>query len=222
MNTAESKAKYEFALFYNNFIAELLQKPHTKEMHQLLLSKKARSDKELIDLYDCRQLICFRDIKMLKECQDPLSEKQHLIQNSDLNANLVQNTGYTQKFLLGLIRELPEELIMMIGAYSNHVKNQKSLIRIEFYNTWFATNNSRITKLLKDWSKAKLGVALNNIRSPNNPYYNSCQRTSAAYKNGSALMFRSRIETLIKEKGLRSNQEQYSLLLAIEKYNERK
>ena len=37
--------EYEFAIFYNNFISDLLQKPHTLEMHQLLLTKKAQSDK---------------------------------------------------------------------------------------------------------------------------------------------------------------------------------
>jgi len=219
MNATE----YEFALFCNNFIAELLQKPHSKEMHKLLLSKKAISDKELIDLYDCRRLICFRDIKMLRECSDPLSEKQLLFQTSDLNATLVQNTGYNQEpFLLTLISELPEELRRMIGSYSNHVKNQKSLVRIEFYNNWFAANKKRITNLLKGWTKAKLGVALNNIKSSNNPYYNKCPKGSVVYKKSSELMFRSRIETLIEEKGHRSNMEQYSLLLAIEKYNEKK
>lgn len=222
MNNSESKAKYEFALFYNNFITELLQKPHAKEMHKLLLSKKEEADRELFALYDCRRLICYRDIKMLRVCPDPLSEKQLLVLNSDLNATFVQNTGYIQQVLLGLITELPEELRRMIGCYSPHVRNQKSLIRIEFYNSWFAANKTRIIGLLKSWSKAKLGVVLNNIKSTNNPYYNKCPKDSAVYKKSSELMFRSRIETLIEEKGRRSNMEQYSLLLAIEKYNERK
>jgi hypothetical protein len=157
---------------------------------------------------------------MLRECSDPLSEKQLLFQTSDLNTTLVQNTGYNQQlFLLTLISKLPEELKRMIGSYSPHVKNQKSLIRIEFYNTWLATNKKRIVGLLKGWSKAKLGHTLDNIWSPNNPYYNNCKKTSATYKKVSELVLRSRIETLIEEKGHRSNMEQYSLLLAIEKYD---
>ena len=216
MNATE----YEFALFYNNFIAELLLKPHEKEMHQLLLSKKARSDKELLALYQAnsRRSNCLNDIKKLRKSPSPTRNSLDL----DLNATFVQNTNIGQLFLLGLIRELPEELRRMIGSYSHHVKNQKSLLRIKFYDTWFTANKSRITNLLKGWSKAKLGVALTNIRSPNNPYYNNCKKTSTAYKKGTELMFRSRIETLIEEKGHRSNMEQYSLLLAIEKYDEKK
>ena len=211
-----NNAEYQFAIFYNNFIAELLQKPHTKEMHELLLSKKARSDKELLALYQAnsRRANCLNDIKKLRECPSPLDK--------NLNATFVQNTNIGQLYILGLISHLPEELKRMIGSYSPHVKNQKSLIRIEFYNAWFKANKARIIGFLKGWSKAKLGFALNNIRSPNNTYYNSCQKTTAAYKKGSELMFRSRIETLIEEKGKRSNMEQYSLLLAIEKYNEKK
>lgn len=205
-----NRTEYEFAIFYNQFIAELLQKPHAKDMHELLISKKARSDKELLALYQAnnRRVDCLNDIKKLGQTVNPL------------NAVFVENTNIGQLYLLERIRELPEELVKLVGSYSNHVKNQKSLVRIEFYNTWFNTNKARITNLLKGWSKAKLGFVLGHVRSPNNPYYNClASKTSAAYKKGTELMFRSRIETLIVEKGNRSHLEQYSLLLAIEKYN---
>jgi hypothetical protein len=206
-------SEYEFAMFYNNFISDLLQKPHTKEMHQLLLVKKAQSDKELLALYQTcsRRMICLKDIQDFKKNQDPFEQ--------NLNAPFIQTTDYIQSLLLGLIGELPEDLIKLIGSYSPHIKNQKSLVRIEFYNNWFKANKSRITNLLKNWSKAKLGFALNNIQSPNNPYYNCCLQGSQDYKKSYALIFRSLIEKLIEEKGKRSNMEQYSLLLAIEKYD---
>lgn len=213
---------YEFAIFYANFIADLLQKPHAKSMHELLLAKKARSDKELLALYQAnnRRSLCLNEIKTLRTDMDSLT------QNPNPNQNLVQNAIFVQMcqfFLLELVRQLPEDLIKMIGAYSQHVKNQKSLVRIEFYDNWFKLNRSRITKLLKGWSKAKLAFVIDKIRSPNNPYYNClASKTSAAYKKGTELMFRSRIETLIVEKGNRSHLEQYSLLLAIEKYNGKK
>ena len=189
-------------------------------MHELLLSKKARSDKELLALYQAnsRRTNCLNDIKKLRQNLNSNSNPLDI----NLNATFVENTNIGQLYLLTLIRELPEELKRMIGSYSHHVRNQKSLIRIEFYNSWFAANKTRIIGLLKGWSKAKLGHALNNIRSANNPYYNRGQRISASYKKSSELIFRSRIETLIEEKGKRSNMEQYSLLLAIEKYNEKK
>jgi hypothetical protein len=211
---------YEFAIFYANFIADLLQKPHAKSMHELLLEKKARSDKELLALYQAnnRRALCLNEIKTLRTDTDCLIQIP--------NQNHVQNAIFVQMcqfFLLELVGQLPEELIKMIGSYSNHVKNQKSLVRIEFYDNWFNANKARIVKLLKGWSKAKLGFVLDKIRSPNNPYYNClASKTSDAYKKGTELMFRSRIETLIVEKGNRSHLEQYSLLLAIEKYNGKK
>ena len=80
-------------------------------------------------------------------------------------------------------------------------------------------NRSRIVGLLKNWSKTKLGFVLDKIKSLNNPYYNCFQPGTSEYKKNTVLMIRSRIEYLIEEKGKRSNMEQYSLLLAIEKYD---
>lgn len=209
--------EYEFAIFYNNFISDLLQKPHTLEMHQLLLTKKAQADKELFTLYQtcCNRKFCLEEIKDLRKIPDNLD----LFSNLSLNEQIIINTDC---LLLQQIGLLPEDLIKLIGSYSPHVRNQKSLIRIEFYDNWFKINKKRIIGLLKGWSKAKLGFALNNIRSPNNPYYNCCLQGMTEYRKGSALMFKSRIETLIEEKGKRSNMEQYSLLLAIEKYDKKK
>lgn len=206
--------EYEFAMFYNNFISDLLQKPHTLEMHQLLLTKKAQADKELLTLYQT----CYNRKFYLEEIKNLKKIPNHLY-NLVSNENIVINIDC---LLLHKIGELPEDLIKLIGSYSPHVKNQKSLIRIEFYDNWFKINKKRIISLLTGWSKVKLGFALNNIRSPNNPYYNCCLQGMSEYRKGTALMFKSRIETLIEEKGNRSNMEQYSLLLAIEKYDKKK
>jgi hypothetical protein len=212
-------SEYEFAMFYNNFISDLLQKPHTLEMHQLLLAKKAQADKELLILYQicCKRKICLQEIKELRKGPESLD----LFSNFVSDATFI-NKDYGQILLLSMIGKLPEDLVKLIGSYSPHVKNQKSLVRIEFYNNWFNTNKARITNLLKSWSKSKLGFVLNNIQSPNNPYYNCCLQGSQDYKKSYALIFRSLIEKLIEEKGQRSSMEQYSLLLAIEKYDKRK
>jgi hypothetical protein len=207
-------AEYEFALFYNNFISDLLRKPHSTPMHKLLLDKKARADKELLTLYQT----CYNRIYYLKEIKE-LKKGPDLLSNLVIDVNVIINTDC---LLLGLIGQLPEDLVKLIGSYSPHVRNQKSLVRIEFYNNWFNTNKARIVKLLKNWSKAKLGFVLNNIQSPNNPYYNCCLQGTQDYKKSYAVIFRSLIEKLIEEKGNRSNMEQYSLLLAIEKYDKRK
>lgn len=209
--------EYEFAIFYNKFISDLLQNPHSKEMHQLLLAKKDQADKELLTLYQT----CHNRIYYLKEINEikKTSASQDLFSNLIIDTKIIINTDC---LLLGLIGQLPEDIVRLIGSYSPHVRNQKSLVRIEFYNEWFKVNKLRITNLLKGWSKAKLGFVLNNIRSPNNPYYNCCLQGSQDYKKSYALIFRSLIEKLIEEKGQRSNMEQYSLLLAIEKYDKKK
>ena len=210
-------AEYEFSIFYNKFISELLQNPHSIAMHQLLLVKKAEADKELLTLYQTHynRIYYLKEIKEIKKA----SASQDLLSNLVIDVNVIINTDC---LLLGLIGQLPEDLVKLIGSYSPHVKNQKSLVRIEFYNSWFAANKDRIVKLLKNWSKAKLGFVLNNIRSPNNPYFNCCLQGTQDYKKSYAIVFRSLIEKLIDEKGNRSNMEQYSLLLAIEKYDKRK
>ncbi len=181
----------KFAILNNQFIDQLLQKTVSdSEFKSLLCKKKIAS---LASLLTAKRE-CKRIEKEIKDKED-------------------------QKKILELIGQLPEELRRLIGSYSPHVKAQKSLIRIEFYDNWFKYNKYRIISLLKNWSKAKLGFVLDKIRSPNNPYYNCCKQGSNEYKKGSALMFRSIIEISIKEKGERSNMEQYSLLLAIERYD---
>jgi hypothetical protein len=117
---------------------------------------------------------------------------------------------------------LPNELIKYIGQYSHAVINQTKLVRIEFYNKWFKTNTDRILNMLKKWKKNHCGFVLDKIKFVSNPYYNNCKVGSSSYKKGDILIFRSRIEILVEEIGVRSNQEKYSLLLAIEKYNARK
>jgi hypothetical protein len=181
----------KFAILNNQFIDQLLKDPSSDSDFKSLLCKKKIAS--LASLLSAKRE-CKRIEKEIKDKED-------------------------QKKLLGLIGQLPEELRRLIGSYSHHVKAQKSLVRIEYYDNWFNYNKYRIIGLLKNWSKTKLGFVLDKIRSPNNPYYNCCKQGTNEYKKGTALMFRSIIEILIKEKGERSNMEQYSLLLAIERYD---
>ena len=187
-------AESEFANLYNKFIDNLLEKNTNKdEFRKLLIQKKLCSIASLLDL-----------------------KHQYEKREKILNETKIQNQ------LFEYIVKLPQYIIKFIGSYSHAVINQKKLIRLEYYNNWFKTNKDRIIKLLKNWSKSKLGFVLDKIRSPNNPYYNCCNQGTVGYKKGNAIMFRSRIETLIEEKGQRSNMEMYSLLLAIEKYDKNK
>jgi len=184
----------KFAILHNQFIDQLLQEPNLdNDFKSLLCKKKIASLASLLSAkYECKRIE-----KEIKQKED-------------------------QKVLFILIAQLPEELKRLIGSYSHHVRNEKSLVRIEFYNNWFVCNRYRIICLLKTWSKAKLVFVLDKIKSQNNPYYNCLNQGSIEYKKNTALMIRSRIEYLIEEKGKRSNMEQYSLLLAIEKYNNKK
>ena len=184
----------KFAILHNQFIDQLLQEPDlTSDFKTLLCKKKIAS---LASLLSAKRE-CKRVEKEIKDKED-------------------------QKVLFVFIGQLPEELKRLIGSYSQHVRTQKSLVRIEFYNNWFNNNKYRIITLLKNWSKPKLGFVLDKIRSLNNPYYNCFQQGNPEYKKNTALMIRSRIEYLIEEKGKRSNMEMYSLLLAIERYDNKK
>jgi hypothetical protein len=184
----------KFAILHNQFIDKLLQEPDLDNDFKSLLYKKKFAALASLLSAKCE---CKKIEKEIKQKED-------------------------QKVLFVLISQLPEELKRLIGSYSHHVRTQKSLVRIEFYNNWFKYNKYRIIGLLKTWSKAKLVFALDKIKSPNNPYYNCFYKNSSEYKKNTALMIRSQIECLIEEKGKRSNMEQYSLLLAIEKYNNKK
>jgi hypothetical protein len=184
----------KFAILNNQFIDQLLKDPSSDSDFKSFLCKKKIAS--LASLLSAKRE-CKRIEKELKDKED-------------------------QKALFGLISHLPEELKRLIGSYSPHVRAQKSLVRIEFYNNWFSHNKHRIMSLLKNWSKAKLGFVLDKIRSLNNPFYNCCKQGTNEYKKVSTIMLRSRIECLIEEKGERSNMEMYSLLLAIEKYDNKK
>jgi len=184
----------KFAILHNQFIDQLLQEHCSDSDFKTLLCKKKIAS--LASLLSAKRE-CKRIEKEIKEKED-------------------------QKTLLLSIGQLPEELKRLIGSYSHHVRTQKSLVRIEFYNNWFNNNKYRIIALLKNWSKAKLGFVLDKIKSANNPYYNCFQPGNSEYKKNTALMLRSRIEYLIEEKGKRSNMDQFSLLLAIERYDNKK
>lgn len=195
--------EYKFAALYKKFIDDLLQenneqdetneKNGSNELKNLLIKKRADAHRRLsIARYN-------------------LNVYEQKIQRQREELELMQRISF-----------LPYEIKQMIGAYSQAVRNQKSLVRIEFYIRWFTDNKARIIALIKGWSKAKLGFVLDKIRSPNNHYCGCCKPGTNEYKKGTALMFKSRIETLIEEKGQRSNMEMYSLLLAIEKYHKKK
>jgi hypothetical protein len=181
----------KFAILNNQFIDQLLKDPSSdSEFKTLLYKKKIVSIGSLLSA----KRECKRIEKEIKDKED-------------------------QKLLFVFIARLPEELKRLIGTYSPLVRSQKSLVRIEFYDNWFYYNKYRIIDLLKNWSKTKLGFVLDKIKSLNNPYYNCFQQGNTILMKDTALMIRSRIEYLIEEKGKRSHMEQYSLLLAIEKYD---
>jgi len=195
MNT-KVESECQFAILYKKFIDDLLKETagtDNKDFKNLLQKKR--------ELADLNLLVAFR---MKEKEEKQIKEREQ------------------QCALFLRISLLPDDLKRLIGTYSPHVRNQKSLVRIEFYNEWFKSNKTHIIILLKGWSKKKLGFVLNHIQSPNNPYYNCCKQGTPHYNKGSALIFKARIELLIEEKGRRSNMEQYSLLLAIEKYDKRK
>ena len=194
--SSKIEANYQYAVMLNTFLDSLLKfNNNTYEMRELLLKRKF-------------------------EAMDQLAYYKEVYEN---NQKLLTNqTVEQEKEVLERIGKLPKEIRKYIGEFSTVVINQKKLVKIEFYNNWFTENKSRITQLLSSWSKPKLAFVLSNIQSAYNKYYNNCKSDTELYKKGTALMFRSKIETLIKIKCQRSNFEKYCLLLAIEKCHDKK
>lgn len=194
--SSKIEANYQYAVMLNTFLDSLLKfNNNTYEMRELLLKRKF-------------------------EALDQLIYTKEVYENN--KKLLTDQTVEQEKQLLERIGKLPQDIRKYIGSFSNVVINQKKLVRIEFYNNWFTENKTRITQLLSSWSKPKLAFVLSNIQSAYNNYYNNCKSGTELYKKGTAIMFRSKIETLIKIKGQRSNFEKYCLLLAIEKCHNKK
>jgi hypothetical protein len=193
--SSEIEANYQYAVLFNTFIDSLLKfNENSYEMKVLLLKRKF-------------------------EAIDQLAYYKETYENNKTKYN---KETEKEKQLLERIGKLPQDIRKYIGRFSNAVINQKKLVRIEFYNNWFNENKSRITRLLSTWNKPKLAFVLSNIQSIHNKYYNNCKSGTEMYKKGSAIMFRSKIETLIESKGQRSDFEMYCLLLAIEKCHEKR
>lgn len=194
--SSKIEANYQYAVMLNSFLDSLLKfNDNTYHMKELLLKRKF-------------------------EAIDMLIYTKEVYENNKIKNNM--STIEQEKQLLERIGKLPKEIKKHIGDFSNVVINQKKLVKIEFYNNWFNENNTRVTKLLSSWSKPKLAFVLSNIQSTYNNYYNNCKSGTEIYKKGTAIMFRSKIETLIKIKGERSNFEKYCLLLAIENCHNKK
>ena len=98
-------AEYEFAIFYNKFISELLQNKHSKEMHQLLLAKKTQSDKELLTLYKT----CYNRIYYLKEII--IIELHYILQYLDV---IVSVSIYLSIEILTLILKIMKVILLFI------------------------------------------------------------------------------------------------------------
>jgi hypothetical protein len=193
--SSEIEANYQYAVLFNTFIDSLLKfNENSYEMKVLLLKRKF-------------------------EAIDQLAYYKETYENNKKKYN---KETEQEKQLLERIGKLPQDIRKYIGRFSNAVINQKKLVRIEFYNNWFNENKTRITRLLSTWNKQKLAFVLSNIQSIHNKYYNNCKSGTEMYKKGSAIMFRSKIETLIESKGQRSDFEMYCLLLAIEKCHEKR
>jgi hypothetical protein len=208
MSSQKINAEYEYNLIIYNMICSLLENTtNTSEMKLLLLKKKK-------DAYKLLQ-ISGHNYKYMNQISKMTPFSFHQICLENLNTTDVLQTH----IMFEHISLLPEDIIKLIGQYSHAVINQKKLVRIEFYNKWFKTNTDRILNMLKKWKKRHLGFVLNKIKSDSNPSYNNCKIGSSSYKKGEIILFRSKIETLVEQIGVRSNQEKYSLLLAIEKYD---
>jgi len=152
--------------------------------------------------------------------QDPPQSNEMLAllhkKKTQVTADLAKSTAQYE-VVYNLFR-MPAELKKIIGAFSNEVVNQKKLLKIEFYNSWFEMHKWRITSLMKSWTKKDLAFVLDKIKpSYDASYHDAFEQKTTRYKTN--VMMLSKIECIINNKGKRSNLEMYSLLLAISTYD---
>jgi hypothetical protein len=152
--------------------------------------------------------------------QDPLQSNEMLAllhkKKTQVTAVLAKSTAQYE-VVYNLFR-MPAELKKIIGAFSNEVVNQKKLLKIEFYNSWFEMHKWRITSLMKSWTKKDLAFVLDKIKpSYDASYHDAFEQKTTRYKTN--VMMLSKIECIINNKGKRSDHDMFSLLLAISTYD---
>jgi len=131
-----------------------------------------------------------RKMKLLKEEQEILEEKQ----------------------LLTRINRLPEDVQRYIGNFSPVIMKLKRQVKYEFFDAWVTQNVERIISILETWTKKHVGFILNRILQLKDPDTEMYIQGDHLYKHWSAGHMRCLIILEISNRCRKPFQDRYQLL----------
>ena len=105
-----------------------------------------------------------------------------------------------ERLLLARINRLPEFLQMLVGEFSPVVKEQKALVKYEFFDRWLNENTEQIMGLVEGWSKPQVGFVLNSIIQLESPDFDGYLKGSTCYQHWPATYMRKQIKVYISHR----------------------
>jgi len=113
---------------------------------------------------------------------------------------LEENEVLEERILLANVDCLPKELQNIIGDFSVVVKQQRALVRLEFFDRWVIENTDRIMGLIEGWSKPHVGFVLNSIVNIEYPGFDGYLKGNYLYKCRDAKHMRKKIKINISHR----------------------
>jgi hypothetical protein len=105
-----------------------------------------------------------------------------------------------ERILLARVNLLPEFLQMLVGEFSPVVKEQRSLVKYEFFDRWLNENTQRVMDLIEGWTKPQVGFVLNSIIRLSEPYFDSYLKGNICYQHWDAKYMRKQIKIYISHR----------------------
>jgi hypothetical protein len=105
-----------------------------------------------------------------------------------------------ERILLARVNLLPEFLQMLVGEFSPVVKEQRALVKYEFFDRWLNENTQRVMDLIEGWTKPQVGFVLNSIIRLSEPYFDGYLKGESCYQHWPATYLRKQIKVYISHR----------------------
>ena len=105
-----------------------------------------------------------------------------------------------ERILLVRINCLPTDIQRLVADFSPVVKEQRALVKYEFFDAWLNENTDRIMGLLEGWTKPQVGFVLNSIIQLGSPNFNGYLKGESCYQHWPATYMRKQIKVYISHR----------------------
>jgi hypothetical protein len=106
-----------------------------------------------------------------------------------------------ETMLMSRINRLPEDVQRIVGEFSPVVKEQRFLIKFEYFDKWIIDNTDRIMGLVSKLSKPHVGFILNSVCSLNfKTTFDAFTKRGACYGQFTAEGMRIQIKYIISQR----------------------